>query len=373
MKRFRKGSERVQKRFKKGSKIKLDFDTGSKNKLLPTHTGLLTIYKKTERSQDMINTREASEFLDISPHRIKRILHENDIFTFERKGNGTGQIQVPSETMAKLLDSRGKTILKRKAVIKSQKGGVGGTTNTLNVAIRAAQRGAKVLVWDLDPESNATSFLRKDDFDYGSAQTTYEMLKNDVPMENCIYETRFDGVFMVPSKGTMRRVEREVHDRNPRKLLATKLKEIEHLDFTTILFDLPPTFSRITESAYITSDICLLPTDASSFGIEGAILTKEDIESSCKEWDQRLPEIKVFLSRAHNTTRNSVRDSWEFLVKEFGPDLLPTRVPEKAAVLNAVNEGYTVFEGKTDSEVKRAISELVDIVAPIVDKKEVLQ
>ncbi|MBT7610552.1 MAG: AAA family ATPase [Bacteriovoracaceae bacterium] len=324
----------------------------------------------------MISTKVAGDILDITSHRVKQILNSNDDLNFERKEGSNGQIKIPSNTMSKLLKMRDKEINPKTCVIKSQKGGVGGTTITINVAIRAAQKGAKVLVWDLDPESNATTFLMQEDYDYSQAKTALEIYKNeDLSLKDCVIPTRFDGVYLIPAKGIMRRVDRIVMSDNPKNLLKEKLKDLEGMGFTTILFDLPPTFSRLSESAYITSDICLLPTDASAFGIEGAILTKEDIHESCKNFEQRLPEIKVFLSRAHNQKRTSVKNSWEYLIEEFGPDMLPIKVPERADVVNNINDGKSIFDGKCSADVRAAIDELVEIVAPIgeLQDHEVLQ
>jgi len=323
----------------------------------------------------MITTKAAGDILGITPHRVKQILNSSEELPFFRKEGGNGQIQIPSDTMAELIRMRGMELKPKTCVIKSQKGGVGGTTITVNVAIRAAQKGAKVLVWDLDPESNATSFLMPDDFDYENAPTTLEMYKQDISLSECIVKSRFDGVYIVPAKGVMRRVDKIVMGSNPKNLLRNKLKEVEGEGFTTVLFDLPPTFSRLSESAYITADLCLLPTDASSFGIEGAILTKEDIEESCHEYEQRKPEIKVFLSRAHNQKRNSVKDSWEYLVNQFGADMLPIKVPERADVVNNINHGKSIFEGKCSNDVRSAIDDLVELIAPIVDNEraEVIQ
>lgn len=318
----------------------------------------------------MISTRIAGEILDITPHRVKQILNESSDLEFERKDNGNKQIEIPSATMSKLLEIRNKEIEPKKIVIKSQKGGVGGTTTTINVAIRAAQKGAKVLVWDLDPESNATSFLMPEDFNYEKVYTSLEIFKQDVPLEECILQTRYDGVFLIPAKGIMRRADKIVIGSNPKHLLREKLNQISHLGFTTIFFDIPPTFSRLSESAYITSDICLLPTDASTFGVEGAILTREDIDESCKEWEiQEKPEVKIFLSRAHSMARTSVKDAWSFLVENFGPDMLPIKVPERADVVNNINNRSSIFEGRCANEVRNAIDEIVNIVAPIKDKK----
>jgi len=319
----------------------------------------------------MISTKIAGEILDITPHRVKQILNSHFSLPFERGEGNNGQIKIPSETMSKLLTMREKFIIPKTCVIKSQKGGVGGTTITINVAIRAAQKGAKVLVWDLDPESNATTFLMQEDYDYSQAKTALEIYKNeDLSLKDCIIPTRFDGVYLIPAKGVMRRVDRLVMSDNPKILLKHKLEDIKDLEFTTILFDLPPTFSRLSESAYITSDICLLPTDASAFGIEGAILTREDIQESCQNFEQKLPEIKVFLSRAHNQTRTSVKNAWEYLVKEFGSDMLPIKVPERADVVNNINDGKSIFEGKCSVDVRTAIDEIVEIVAPIRNFKE---
>ncbi len=98
-----------------------------------------------------------------------------------------------------------------------------------------------------------------------------------------------------------------------------------------------------------------------------SLSTKEDILDSCLEFEQRIPEIKVFLSRSHSQTRKAVKDAWGYLVQEFGADMLPIKVPERADVVNHINKGSSIFEGKCSNDVRTAIDELVTLIAPIKD------
>ena len=208
------------------------------------------------------SVKSASEILDITPMRLKQILKSHPDLEYFRGAENNGIIKIPNKTVRDLLRLRGKTIKRNRVVIKAIKGGVGGTSTTIQVGLRIAEKGGKVLICDIDPESSSSSFLIPDGFDYENANTLLEVFKHDLKLEEAIYPSRFDGVYFIPSKGILRRADRLVMNENPKNLMSNKLNSIEHLGFDTIFMDLPPTFSTLPASCYLASNLVILPTDS---------------------------------------------------------------------------------------------------------------
>lgn len=320
----------------------------------------------------MLNSRQAASILSISRVRLKQILKSHPGLQFKRESGRNGIIKIPKETMSDLIKIRNKTVKRKKTVIKSQKGGVGGTSLTLQAALRVAEsRGVKVLVIDTDPEASATSFLLPYNIDINKCKTLLEVFKNDVPLKECILPSKFSGVFIIPAKGIMRRIDRLLISENPKTLMNKKLKSIEK-EFPTIFMDLPPTYSRLSESCYLASDLVILPTDPSAWGIEGVSLTYEDINLSCNEFEVTPPEIKILMNK-YNSSRVATREAWEALLQNFKKMVLPLTIRESADLQNASNDGLSIFHRKCPEDVRVSIEELCHLVAPIQDLKETHQ
>ena len=315
-----------------------------------------------------IGVKQTAELLDITPHRVKQILKENSDLNYYRAKEKSGKIIIPSETIKKILAYRGKSLKQNNIVIKSEKGGVGGSTLTIQTAIRVASKyGAKTLIIDCDGECNASSFLLDDDFDYSKAKSMLEVFKHDIPLEECIVPTRFDNVYLVPSKSILRRVDRLIQNENPKTLMKEKLESIRHLGFDTIFMDLPPTFSTLSASCYLATTMTILPTDSSAWGIEGVMLTYEDILEECKKFEANVPEIKILMNKFSPNRKASV-DAWRTMIIEFGGKVLPFQVKESTALMNANNEGLSIFETRCPTDIKNAIDELAFHTCPVIEK-----
>ena len=314
----------------------------------------------------MLTVRDAARTLALTPARLKQILKQDINLKYERAKENNGLIKIPEATMAQLLNTRGKRIANKKIVIKSQKGGVGGTSITVQTAIRIPQtRGCKVLVIDADPEASSTSFLLPENVTLDGLPSLLEVFKNDIPLKDCIIPSKFDGVFLVPAKGVMRRVDRLLISENPKTLIRKKLASIEYLGFSTIFFDLPPTYSRLSESCYLTADLVILPTDPSGWGIEGVSLTYEDINFSCEEFEiKRKPEIKILINK-YNPLRKASKESWVELTQNFKDLVLPITIKESADFQNANNDAQSIFKAKCPQELRASIDEVCHLVAPI--------
>jgi chromosome partitioning protein len=316
----------------------------------------------------MISPTECAELLAITDVRVKQILKEiipdDEII---RTKPEHGQIKLSPSQIRKIIDHRGMQFKPNIVTIGNEKGGVGKSLITINVAIKRSQQGARVLIIDLDPEACATNFLLKDEDFQSDFLTMLEVFKNNISFRDAIRPSKYEFLDIVPCRGKARRAEKFVRDENLGTLIINKLKNIKK-DYDLILFEVPPTFSNIIASAYICSDIVVIPTFPDSWSLESVILTIEDIQEESKKWQIPTPEIKVILNK-FRPDRNASKDAWEMMMKEFGEHVLPFQIKESADLQNSINDGKSIFEIRSPKIIRESIGMLADLVCPIISKE----
>ena len=191
-------------------------------------------------------------------------------------------------------------------------------------------------------------------------------MKHDLQFKDVIESTKYNGIDIVGCKGLARRAERIVSDQNPRKILTSKMNGLDQYDL--ILFDVPPTFSRLISSAYLTSDLVIMPTFPDSWSIESLQLTIDDIHEDCKQFDSPIPEMKILMNK-FLSDRKASKDAWQVLLEEFRKYLLPYQIKESAALQNFVNEGVSIFETTGHLEIKDAFNSLCSVICPLNEAK----
>ena len=155
-----------------------------------------------------------------------------------------------------------------KRVVFNQKGGVGKSTITCNLAAIAATRGIRTLVIDLDPQANSTRYLLGAAAD-GLTPTVTEFFDQTVNFkmwpkatEDFIHATPFENLFIMPADAALEELQAKLESRYK----IYKLKEaLEKLDFEEIWIDTPPALHFYTLSALIAADACLIPFDCDEF------------------------------------------------------------------------------------------------------------
>lgn len=323
----------------------------------------------------MLTAKETSNLLNISTVRLKQILKNDESYKYERTNENNGLIKIHPETVRKLLQERNnfrypKTA--KKIIFGSQKGGVSKTLTTLHVAIRLAEsRGCRCLIIDQDFEGHSSSFLLPENISLSETKTLYEVIKDNEPIENVVLETRYPNVSIIPSKGLNRRIDKLLTTSNPKTLIAKLIKPLEK-KFDFIFFDVSPTFSPMISSCYLNSDVYLV-TDSSLFSLEALRMTHEDIIALADEYEAKTPKMFALMTR-YNKNRKASSDAWNTLINNFSNELtvLPVKLTESADMQNATNEGKTVFEIKSTSEIKNNIDELIELIFPIEEANAVI-
>lgn len=305
---------------------------------------------------------EASKQAGYSTTHVKGILKE--LFKEEeinRTSTG-GKILLTPSQVGKILEHTNIAYNKIICTVAQQKGGVGKTTITCNLAVVASKRGARVLVVDIDPESNASSFFLEDEsFEDMNINTIKEILKKEVKAKDAILKTRYDYVDIIPCRGNARKADRELNGKNIGSVMRSILQPLLH-DYDLILIDQGPSFNSLNVSSYLACDKIFMPVDSSRFSIEGLSLTIEDVFSECEEFNVPTPEIKI-IKNSISTRKNAGKDAYETIDVNFSEYLSGVEIPEATIYTNCTNNDLTIFETKVALPKHRApFEKLADIV-----------
>ena len=158
----------------------------------------------------------------------------------------------------------------RIVAVANQKGGVGKTTTTINVAAAMAGRGVRVLIVDLDPQGNASTGLgitndRRD-------VTSYDLLVSDVTLEQAVQSTNVPNLLICPANSDLSSTDVDLVAHEKRSFLlydALRQPAMEAFGLDFILIDCPPSLSLLTVNALIASHSVLIPLQAEFFALEG--------------------------------------------------------------------------------------------------------
>ena len=151
--------------------------------------------------------------------------------------------------------------------VTNQKGGVGKTTTSVNLAAGIALDGKQVLLVDMDPQGNATSGLG---FDPRSLQTTvYNCLINYVKFSDAVQKTEINGLTLLPANADLAGAEIELVNIEEReRLLRHFLHEVES-QFDVIFLDCPPALGILTVNALVAARSVLIPVQCEYYAMEG--------------------------------------------------------------------------------------------------------
>jgi chromosome partitioning protein len=160
--------------------------------------------------------------------------------------------------------------------IANQKGGVGKTTTGVNLAASLAMCGCRVLLIDIDPQSNATSGLG---FPTNRMEgSVYELLTSAAEAQKCITVTDINNLFLIRSNINLVGIEIEIVSMPEREyVLKNKINEIKNF-FDFIFIDCPPSLSLITLNALVASDSVLIPVQSEYYALEGLTLLLNTIK-----------------------------------------------------------------------------------------------
>jgi chromosome partitioning protein len=237
--------------------------------------------------------------------------------------------------------------------ILNQKGGVGKTTTTVNLAAYLSRGGKSVLVCDIDPQGNATSGLGVDKSKLDA--TLYDVLFSRAEPTQSLKEVGHSGLFLLPSNAELAGAEVELVGAEQRE---HKLRQIlSKLDFDYVLIDCPPSLGLLTVNALTAADDVLIPVQAEYYALEGLSQLLSVITHVRQALNPSLNilGVVVTLYDSRNSLSEQVKDE---LHRYFGDKVFKTFIPRNVRLAEAPSFGRTIVEHDKWSKGARAYKAL---------------
>jgi chromosome partitioning protein len=233
-------------------------------------------------------------------------------------------------------------------VVANQKGGVGKTTSTVNLAAALAQGGLRVLVVDFDPQGNASTALGIDH--HRGTPSVYDALVDGTPVVDVVTASpEVNGLFVVPATIDLAGAEIELVSMVARE---GRLRRAIHAHpsvggtgddrFDYVIIDCPPSLGLLTLNALVAADEMLIPIQAEYYALEGLGQLLETVEMVRAHLNPDLAVSTIILTMYDARTRLAAGVAEE-VRSHFPAQVLRTAIPRSVRISEAPSYGQTVI------------------------------
>jgi chromosome partitioning protein len=236
----------------------------------------------------------------------------------------------------------------RVLTIANQKGGVGKTTTTVNLAAALAKSGARVLVIDLDPQGNASTALGVEH--RAETPSVYDALIRDEPLSGLVQKSpEFDTLFCVPATIDLAGAEIELvpmvaREQRLRTSIDRYLTESYDNDeaYHYVFIDCPPSLGLLTINAFVAAREVLIPIQCEYYALEGLSQLLTNIQLIEKHLNPQLAVSTILLTMYDGRTRLASQVAEDVRV-HFPKETLTAVIPRSVRISEAPSYGQTVI------------------------------
>jgi len=249
--------------------------------------------------------------------------------------------------------------------ITNQKGGVGKTTTSINLAACLVKRGQRILLIDMDPQGNATVGCGLH-LEVGSVTTIYDLLLNETTTSEAIIKSD-SGIDLITANGDLAGAQIELLNEIGRELRLKQALASAQKDYDYIFIDCPPALNVLTINALVASDSVLIPMQCEYFALEGL----SALISTVRKIRETLnPQLKIEgLLRTMFDGRNSLSNEVSSqLQTHFGDKVYKTVIPRNIRLAEAPSYGEPVIKYDPSSRGAKAYLALADEILKLAKK-----
>ncbi len=228
--------------------------------------------------------------------------------------------------------------------VANQKGGVGKTTTSVNLAASLASLGQRTLLVDLDPQGNASSAMLT--AEVGDRRSLYHAIVGDTPSRELVLPTRFKNLSTIPATLEMAGAEAEVarlddHNKQIRKALHT-IREENAFDFA--ILDCPPSLGVLMTNALVAADELLVPIQCEYYALEGLGLLMQVMNLLRDGGDNADLTISGLVLTMFDSRTNLNQAVVKDVRDHFQEVVFDTVIPRSVRFGEAPSFGRTIFE-----------------------------
>jgi len=224
--------------------------------------------------------------------------------------------------------------------VTNQKGGVGKTTTSVNLAASLAATKRKSLLIDLDPQGNATmgSGVEKKTV----AGSSYDVLLGEKELEHCLIREESVGYDLLPGNADLTGAEVGLLEVNSPEVRLRDALQAVRQEYAYIIIDCPPSLNMLTVNALVAADAVVIPTQCEYYALEGLSGLLETINKIQKFLNPKL-KIEGLLRTMFDSRNNLANEVSQQLLEYFGDKVYQTIIPRNVRLAEAPSHGLPVI------------------------------